>query len=313
LPSIKEINSGVVQEALRRSDGRDRYDGSIRDDQGRDFLFRVTKFDLGGQFNAHILLLAAQEDFAQNVRNLQFTGLILAIIASAAFIPVIWIFGGGMSRSLRDITAQAIKLQTLAAPGPSSVMSRIKEVHELGGAMELAQRAIWSFAHFVPKEIVQRIVDNSISTELGGAREEITVVGTLPAPEVADGASDAERAAAADGRARHFREETRDHRIGIAREAEHRFDRKVAWGVEVDGRRLLFTHLAVPVMTRLRQPERLVLDTLVAAGVARSRSEALAWSVRLVGKNAEPWLGELRQAMERVERVREQGPDRAQD
>jgi hypothetical protein len=144
-------------------------------------------------------------------------------------------------------------------------------------------------------------------------REEITVVGTLPAPEVADGASDAERAAAADGRARHFREETRDQRIGIAREAEHRFDRKVAWGVEVDGRRLLFTHLAVPVMTRLRQPERLVLDTLVAAGVARSRSEALAWSVRLVGKNAEPWLGELRQAMERVERVREQGPDRAQD
>jgi hypothetical protein len=144
-------------------------------------------------------------------------------------------------------------------------------------------------------------------------REEITVVGTLPAPEVADGASDAERAAAADGRARHFREATRDQRIGIAREAEHRFDRKVAWGVEVDGRRLHFTHLAVPVMTRLRQPERLVLDTLVAAGVARSRSEALAWSVRLVGKNAESWLGELRQAMEQVERVREQGPDRSQD
>ena len=144
-------------------------------------------------------------------------------------------------------------------------------------------------------------------------REEITVVGTLPAPEVAEGASDAERAAAADGRARQFREATRDQRIGIAREAEHRFDRKVAWGVEVDGRRLLFTHLAVPVMTRLRQPERLVLDTLVSAGVARSRSEALAWSVRLVGKNAESWLGELRQAMEQVERVREQGPDRPQD
>lgn len=178
LPSIKEINSGVVQEALRRSDGRDHYDGSIRDDHGRDFLFRVTKFNLGGQFSANILLLAAQEDFAQNVRNLQFTGLFLAIVASAAFIPVIWIFGGRMSRSLRDITAQAVKLQTLAAPGPSSVTSRIKEIHELGSAMELAQRAIWSFAHFVPKEIVQRIVDDSISTELGGVREEITVVFT---------------------------------------------------------------------------------------------------------------------------------------
>jgi hypothetical protein len=140
-------------------------------------------------------------------------------------------------------------------------------------------------------------------------REEITVVGTLAEPAVTDGASDAERAAAADGRARAFREETREHRIEIAREAEHRFGRKVAWGVTVGGESLLFTHLAVPVMTRLRQPERLVLDTLVAAGVARSRSEALAWSVRLVGTHAEDWLAQLRQAMEQVERVRASGPD----
>jgi adenylate cyclase len=178
LPNIKEINSGVVAAVLRRSDGRDHYDGSIRDDHGRDYLFRVAKFTLGEQYSANILLLAAQEDFAEDVRRLQFTGLILAIIAGAAFIPVIWIFGSGMSRSLKSITAQAVKLQKLAAPDLSPVTSRIKEIHELGSAMELAQRAIWSFAHFVPKEIVQRIIDNSISTELGGIREEITVVFT---------------------------------------------------------------------------------------------------------------------------------------
>ena len=65
----------------------------------------------------------------------------------------------------------------------------------------------------------------------------------------------------------------------------------------------LFTHLAVPVMTRLLQPERQVLDTLVDAGVARSRAHALAWCVRLVGENTSSWLGELREAMERVERA----------
>jgi adenylate cyclase len=178
LPNIKEINSGVVAAVLQRSNGRDHYDGSIRDDQQRDYLFRVAKFTLGEGYNASILLLASQEDFAQDVRRLQFTGLILAIIAGAAFIPVIWIFGSRMSRSLKTITGQAVKLQTLAAPDPSPVTSRIREIHELGGAMELAQRTIWSFAHFVPKVLVQRVIDNSISTELGGAREEITVVFT---------------------------------------------------------------------------------------------------------------------------------------
>jgi len=140
-------------------------------------------------------------------------------------------------------------------------------------------------------------------------REEITVVGRLAAPSVGADASPAERAAAVEGKVKGFREDTRDRRIAIAREAEHRFGRKVAWGVECDDVRVLFTHLSVPVMTRLRQPQRRVLDTLVEAGVARSRSEALAWCVRLVGKHAEEWLTELRSAMEQVDKVRAQGPD----
>ena len=94
----------------------------------------------------------------------------------------------------------------------------------------------------------------------------------------------------------------------IADEAEARYARKVSWGVRVGDERILFTHMAVPVMTRLRQTERQVLDTLVDAGVARSRSDALAWSVRLVGEHADEWLGKLRDAMREVDDLRAQGP-----
>ena len=138
-------------------------------------------------------------------------------------------------------------------------------------------------------------------------REEITIVGALPAPETA-GTSEAERAAAAEGRIRRFREETRSRRIEIAREAEHKFRRKVSWGVTCGDAAEMFTTLSVPVMTRLRQPERRVLDTLVEAGVARSRSDALAWCVRLTGENSDAWLARLRDALRHVEEVRDQGP-----
>jgi hypothetical protein len=140
-------------------------------------------------------------------------------------------------------------------------------------------------------------------------REEITVIGPLAEPQVPEGASDAERSAAVAGRIKEFRERTRDARIGIARELEHRSGRKVAWGVSCGDVRELFTTLSVPVMSRLRQAERQVLDTLVEAGVARSRSEALAWCVKLVRKNADNWLGDLRDALQQVERVRSTGPD----
>ena len=138
-------------------------------------------------------------------------------------------------------------------------------------------------------------------------REEITVVGRLPEVDSDSGETEAH----ASGRAARFREQTRAERMQIADEAEARYRRKVAWGVDVgsgEPARILFTHLAVPVMTRLRQPERQVLDTLVDAGVARSRSDALAWSVRLVGEHADEWLGKLRAAMREVDDLRAQGP-----
>jgi hypothetical protein len=139
-------------------------------------------------------------------------------------------------------------------------------------------------------------------------REEIVVTGELAALEDQQG-DDAATAAAEAGRISRFREETRDERIEIARQAEHRFGRKVAWGVRVGDSEEMFTSLAAPVMTRLRQPERKVLDTLVAAGVARSRSDALAWAVKLVGEHAEAWLEQLRTAMSAVDDLRAEGPE----
>ena len=156
-------------------------------------------------------------------------------------------------------------------------------------------------------------------------REEITVIGHLASPggprtrargrgPGGGGAggtaerSGAEAEAAAAGRARRFREETRDARIEIAREAEYTFGRKVSWGVVCDSYKVMFTTLSIPVMTRLRQSERRVLDTLVDAGVARSRSDALAWCVRLVGEHEDSWLSGLREALRHVEQVRAEGP-----
>ncbi|RJO76832.1 hypothetical protein D5S18_11435 [Nocardia panacis] len=152
--------------------------------------------------------------------------------------------------------------------------------------------------------------------ELEIDRDEIVVIGELAFdnPETTAGteATDTDTSelptATKEGLIARFRETTRPARMRIADEAQHRYGRSVAWGVSVDGKRIMFTHLAVPVMTRLRQPERKVLDTLVDAGVARSRADALAWTVRLAGEHAEDWLAELRDAMRKVDDLRSEGP-----
>jgi hypothetical protein len=159
------------------------------------------------------------------------------------------------------------------------------------------------FAGRLPKEWTE-----AAAAELAVDREEITVWVRVPEVDLGDDASDDEKSEAAAGRISGWREDTREQRIAIASEAQRRFGRTVSWGAVHGEHKGLFTHLAVPVMTRLRQPQRQVLDTLVDAGVARSRADALQWCVRLVGKHSDEWLAELRAAMEKVQEVREQGP-----
>ena len=148
----------------------------------------------------------------------------------------------------------------------------------------------------------------SAPPEVTADSEEILVLGDLPYVELAAGTAAEGRAGARAARIDRYREETRDERVKIAREAERHFRRKVAWGARCGDETRVFTTLSLPVMTRLRMPERSVLDTLVAGGVARSRSDALAWCVRLVGMHQADWIQGLRQALVKVDEVRSKGP-----
>ena len=137
-------------------------------------------------------------------------------------------------------------------------------------------------------------------------REEITVIGRLPEPEAE------QSEARASGRASRFREETRQERMRIADEAQDKYGRKVSWGVEVGSRRV---RRANPVHPHRGSGD----DAPAAAGapgarhprrrrVARSRSDALAWSVKLVGEHTDEWLTKLRDAMRNVDDLRSEGP-----
>jgi hypothetical protein len=144
--------------------------------------------------------------------------------------------------------------------------------------------------------------------EVTSDRDEILVIGRLAEPEYPKDADDAARSAAREARVQRFREDTREQRMKIADEAEQRTGRKVAWGAVCGDEQRVFTALAVPVMTRLRMSERQVLDTLVGAGVARSRADALAWCVRLVRDHEGEWIGQLRDALVAVNEARANGP-----
>jgi hypothetical protein len=136
-------------------------------------------------------------------------------------------------------------------------------------------------------------------------REEILVIGSLTAEAATESGA---QALAEKTAILNFREVSREDRVEIAQRAEALFSRKVSWAVSCGGSFAPFTTLSIPVMTRLRMDQRQILDTLVGSGVARSRSDALAWCVGLVAEHEAEWLAELRSAVVEVSKVRDKGP-----
>ena len=177
----------------------------------------------------------------------------------------------------------------------------MKAQHEAKASFSDDELSGW-FAGRIPDDLFAGV------PAITGDRDEILIVGAIPEPELPADANDAARSAARSARIDRFRSETRDRRIGVASEAERLFGRKVSWGARCGDVEEHFTTLGVPVMTRLRLGDRAVLDTLIEAGVARSRSDALAWCVRLVARNQGEWISSLRDALSHVEKVRTEGP-----
>lgn len=178
LPNIHGVSSIPIAAILRGWNKADRYEGTVPDEAGRADFFRLERFPLNHDASAYLLLLAREDDFGVEVRRMQYRGLAIALGIGGCFIPAIWFFGGRVSRSLRHLATQAARIQTLAEPDAEPARSRIVEIRNLGTVLHAAQRTIWSFGQFMSKDVVAGILDGSMSTRLGGIRQEVTILFT---------------------------------------------------------------------------------------------------------------------------------------
>ena len=178
LPSTFDLAGSIEGKVIGDWDKSSRIRGKLRWTDDNEYFYRLESIQLGPTLTAGVLLIAAEKEFAGGIRDLTSRSRILALASFLLFIPLAWIFGTRMSKKINAITDQAARLQVMGAPPPKAIGSFIRELHTLGETIHKAQRAIWSFSRLAPREIVRGVLDNSISTERGGTRQEITVLFT---------------------------------------------------------------------------------------------------------------------------------------
>jgi adenylate cyclase len=177
LPSTYDLQDTVEGDIIKGWDKTSPY-WRKQNWRGNDFFARIETIALSPTVTAHVLLVAPENQFAKEIRALNRQARILALVACLIFIPAAWILGTQMSKTIGAITVEADRLQTMAPPPKNAIGSVIAELGTLGETIHRAQRAIWSFSRLAPREIVRGVLDNTISTELGGTRQEITALFT---------------------------------------------------------------------------------------------------------------------------------------
>jgi hypothetical protein len=106
-----------------------------------------------------------------------------------------------------------------------------------------------------------------------------------------------------------LRTETRALRIHLGRSINRTYGMIVSWGMQAGETLQRFTsNTTVPVMTRLTRTERHVLDTLIAANIANTRSTALSYIVRTFAAEHRDWLNEIQGVARHMARLRKQVP-----
>ncbi|WP_234683635.1 adenylate/guanylate cyclase domain-containing protein [Bradyrhizobium monzae] len=178
LPNANDLHDTLEGRIIADWDKSSPYWRKLSWKDGREYFARLEAIALGSNLAANVLLVAPADEFVEGIRELDRKARIFALLVCALFIPAAWIFGTRMSTTIGRITAEADRLQTMAPPPKSSIRSFIQELDRLGLTIHKSQRAIWSFSRLAPREIVRGVLDNSISTELGGIRQEITTLFT---------------------------------------------------------------------------------------------------------------------------------------
>ncbi|HEV2157875.1 adenylate/guanylate cyclase domain-containing protein [Bradyrhizobium sp.] len=178
LPGATDLRDTLEGKIIASWDKSSPYRQKLAWKDGKQYFARLETIALGPNLPANVLLVAPEDEFAEGIRALDRKARLIALLACLLFIPAAWIFGTRMSTTIRDITAEAARLQTMAPPPNAPIGSLIRELDILALTIHKSQRAIWLFSRLAPRAIVRGVLDNSISTELGGVRQEITALFT---------------------------------------------------------------------------------------------------------------------------------------
>jgi adenylate cyclase len=178
LPNIDAINLPGLASAIRswRRDGPAQQ--FFEDATGRTYVAAFHRIETAGNAGIRLAVIAPLDEFFSKIIAERRTLFALAVGFVAAMLPLAFWLGSILAKSLRALARQTDEIQRFQLADRPPLKSVINELDELGRSVFTMRTVIRSFASFIPRPIVQQLIQSGTALELGGTRREITVLFT---------------------------------------------------------------------------------------------------------------------------------------
>jgi adenylate cyclase len=190
LPRTDVVGLPGLSEAIHAWRGGGAAQQFFDDAEGRTYLAAFEKIQTAGDANVRLAVVAPLDEFFSEIISERRRLFIVAMLFVAATVPfVLWI-GAILARSLRNLARETDRIQHFELSDRPPLHSAIREIDDLGRSLFTMRTVVKTFSSFVPKRLVQQLVESGTPMQLGGSRREITVLFT----DVADFTAKTEKA-----------------------------------------------------------------------------------------------------------------------
>jgi adenylate cyclase len=190
LPRIGTIKPEGFSAAVRSWREKGGAQQFFTDPAGRTYVAAFHSIGSTGTANVRFAAIAPLDEFFAQIISERRALFALALAFVAATLPFAFWLGSLMARSLRKLARETDEIRRFEITDHPRIRSIVTEIEELGRSVFTMRNVIRSFSSFIPKQIVQQLIESGASLGLGGSRREITVLFT----DVADFTAKTERA-----------------------------------------------------------------------------------------------------------------------
>ena len=176
IPRLRETDMAGVLQAIRAS----RVDGIpeqfFTDPAGRRYAAAFQAIPQAGPANLRVAVVAPVDEFFASILSERGRLFAATLAFVAAMVPIVFFIGSLLSKSLRALAVETDRIQKFEPSLAPPVRSVIREIDELGHSVSTMRTMTETFSRFVPRRLVERLIQTGTPLQLGGTRREVTLL-----------------------------------------------------------------------------------------------------------------------------------------